>query len=232
MAHGWWPGRMEIDDAAPSYALLSPIFIYVCTYACMLSCIYAIGSLVRLSTLPWLAQRFPVKGNRGSICAVRFQQQTGSAKPPCVRAAPWNGFQVTLGIPPIRTQMRIFKDREFSALHRQGYATKRGIWGEVEAESKSGLVNPFPTALRAQNPIALGYEIAPDLFFRERITLLLLCNFYPRYLLPMCTRSHIVTNWNEIYITSILYRKKRRINRWGKVYSEKRERFVILNKKS
>lgn len=140
------------------------------------------------------------------------------------RAAPWNGFQVTLGIPPIRTQMRIFKDREFSALHWQGYATKRGIWGEVEAESKSGLVNPFPAALRARNPIALGYEIAPDLFFRKRITLLSSCNFYPRYLLPMCTRSHIVTNWNEIYITIyIILKEKKRINRREKICLEKRE---------
>lgn len=52
---------MEIDDAAPSYALLPPIFIYIHIRLYVLSYIYAIGSLVRLSMLPWLAQRFSVK---------------------------------------------------------------------------------------------------------------------------------------------------------------------------
>lgn len=124
--------------------LATYIFIYMYTHVCtyMLSCIYAIGSLVRLSALPWLARRFPVKGNRSSICAVRFQQQTGSAKPPCVRtnAVEWISGHARRSADK-NSQMRIFKDRELSA---GGRDEPGRIWGEVEAESKSGLELTLP----------------------------------------------------------------------------------------
>lgn len=109
----------------------------------------------------------------------------------------------------IRTQIRIFKDRELSALPVVTLNTaNREIWGKVGLESESSIVNPFSAAPCAELDCIVT-EVRRFIF--PRITFLSPSNFCSRYLLGTCAKSCCYKlKWNLYYEFIIIKRKKSR----------------------